>query len=255
MPLKHLTETVLVVALAVVILLMGVLVRSTPAFPAGFVPLLLLFGMGLLYAAALAPMLRRNRADYPFRLLHLVPAAMPIAVLLLAMLSRSYPGAMPLYSVLTWGFLLPMVALALVLLGWFCFGVLRRRGPRIAILAALLALFVPFAVLSERGTWNDELTAMIWGVRVSSSGGMLAAKTAKSTSSQKSSILAKGETWNDRLQADLAGRKSSMPSRVIENAPPPHLPTAGPEAPFLLAGLAMYSGVLHARARKRAKYS
>lgn len=248
MPLKHFTETVVIVALALVTVLAAILVRTVPPFPAGFVPLLLLFGAGLVYAAALSPMLRRNRADYPLRVLHLAPAAIALFALIFGFLGRSVPALLGTIGFLSFGFFLPLIIVVFVLIALFCLSVLRRRWPRLISLGVILALFVPFAIVSERGTWDERFGATVWGIALP--GHTVAVLTPDGPSG--SGVLKDGETWGERLEKDLEKRKGDMPIRSSQSSDPSHLPKSGPEMPFIFLAVAGYCAVLQKRAQKSA---
>jgi peptidoglycan/LPS O-acetylase OafA/YrhL len=245
MPLKHFTETLLIVVLAVATLVFAILVRTAPPFPTGFVPLLLLFGAGLVYAAAFSPMLRRNRADYSFRLLHLAPAAIALIGIVFGLLKTSFPSVAPMVKVLSWGFFLPFVILFFALVVIFCLSVIRRRWPRLTALGVLLLLFVPLAAVSESSDWDEALGATVWGIALPGHPVAVLQNTG-------SGILKPGETWGERLESDLAKRKQEMPMRASQSSSPSHLPKAGPEMPFLFFVLAGYCVTLQVRAKRRA---
>ena len=246
MPLKHLTETLVIIALAIVTIVMAVLVHSAPPFPTGFVPLLLLFGAGLVYAAALSPMLRRNRADYPLRLLHLAPALISLLALVFGFVGRSFPAVKPAITAVSYGLFLPLVVLVFLLIAAFCLTVIRRRWPRLISLGVLLALFIPVAVLSQKSTWDEALGATVWGIAMP--GRPVATNSSSSTTS---SVLKNGETWSERLKNDLAKRRGDMPLRSSQSSSPSKLPSSGPEMPFIFLVVAGYCTVVHARAKKR----
>ncbi len=247
MPLKHFTETLLIALLAAVTVVMAILTRVVPSFPAGFLPLVLLTVAGLLYVAVLYPLLKRDRADYPFRLLHFVPAGLPFLKLVGGALAQKIPALAPAAKIVGWGWMLLPVALFFLFVVWFCLSVIRRRVPRMAVLALLFVPFAAFAVMSERQpSWNKTLTAMLVPGQGSSSSVMIAQNS-------KSSVLKNGETWGQRLEADLQKRKNDIliHSSSSQSSRPTTLPHAGPGMDLLFFTVAGYAGTLHVRAKKR----
>lgn len=247
MPLKHFTETLLIALLAFVTVVMAILTRAVPSFPAGFLPLVLLTAAGLLYVGILYPLLKRDRADYPFRMLHFVPAALPFAKLIGGALARRFEFLAPAVKVLGWGWLLLPVALFFLFVIWFCLSVIRRRVPRLGILALLFVPYAAFAVMSEsQPSWNKTLTAML---TPSSASPVMVAQQGGT----RSSVLRDGETWGQRLEADLQRRKNDIPVHASssQSSRPTSLPHAGPGLDLLFLTMAGYAGTLHVRAKKR----
>ena len=103
MPLKHLTETVLVALLGAVVILTGIALSTLPFFPPGVLPWLLVFILTLAYPAAVYPLLKNNRADYEFRALHFLPALAALLWLFFATLMLRFPRFAVLLSILTFG--------------------------------------------------------------------------------------------------------------------------------------------------------
>src|SRR3989338_4009325 len=87
MPLKHFTETFLVVLLGAVIALTGLLAATLPPLPEGALPWGVLFVLSIIYPLLLLPLFQRRRADNSFRLLHWFPAML----LLVWLFSRILP--------------------------------------------------------------------------------------------------------------------------------------------------------------------
>lgn len=242
MPLKHLTETILIVALAAVTVVMAILTRSVPAFPAGFLPLVFLTVAGLIYAAALYPLLKRDRADYPFRLLHFVPAALPFLKLIFSVIEMKMPYLADYGTFIGWGWLLLPVTAFFIAVVWFCLKVIRRRVPRLAFLAAIFVPFAALAVASEtQPAWNQTI-AKLWGknppIVVVQNGG------------SRSSVLKQGQTWSQKLEEDLQNRRSSVATHSSVSSVP-HLPQAGPGLDLIVFTGVGYLGTLHLRAKKR----
>ncbi len=285
MPLKHATETFLVFLLGVVILLTGILLPTLPDLPAGAIPWAVLFVLSVLYPLSLFALFRRRRADHAFRLLHWFPALMLLLWLGIEIVALELPRALLVMNGYTWGWTLPAVTVAFILLLSYCLQVVRRRVPRMALLLLAFIPFVGAALASERTThWDRELASMLWGgewlanlegkqilgVRLA---GRLPTEQNLSASSEKSE-----ESWREKLrQAEQrrrdareqrlanassaalmaqASSRSSVSSVAAINgtkSKPSHLPSSGPQAgAFALLMLAGYTGVLHDRARKRA---
>lgn len=162
MPLKHMTETVLVAVLAVAILLAGFVVGLLPPLSVSIVPWLVAFAFSVAYPLALYPLLRSRRADYPFRALHFAPAFILLSWLAADILTGFLPFAAFFRALLTWGWALAAVALALALLGWFCLNVVRQRLSRLGILAAAFVPFLFFAFYSESSDLRPRLAAAVW---------------------------------------------------------------------------------------------
>jgi hypothetical protein len=246
MPLKHFTETVLVLALAAAIVIAGVLTATLPPLPTGFVPSLFLLGIAFAYPFALAGMLKRNRADYSFRALHFAPAVIVGIWLLFQVLILVLPQLGSFIGFYTWGWTLPAVLVALVLLALFCLHVIRRQIPRLTGIAALFALFAIFAVAGESNIqWKGQIAATLWrpfeaGTALSRSGSQVAVMTQSSSSSSAST------------RSSASSFQSSHAASSLAMAQENPLASAGPELNFLLLSMVpAYCGVIHARARKR----
>lgn len=162
MPLKHATETALVLLLAVMIALAGVAVAFLPPVSVSILPWAIAFAISLIYPLALYPMMRERRADHSFRLLHFVPAAILLIWLVLDLLASFVPGLQWLQSWFTWAWALPFVALAFLALLAFCLNVIRQRLPRMSALAAVFLPFLLLSLLSERQDWDRKLAGMLW---------------------------------------------------------------------------------------------
>jgi hypothetical protein len=162
MPLKHPTETFLVFLLAIAIALTGLLLSTLPSLPSGMLPWVALFAVTIIYPLGLTPLFRRNRADYPFRWLHWFPALMTLGWFVSQLISQSR-GFDQATSVYTWAWTLVPVALGILLIALFCLSVIRRRWPRLALLALVLVPFAAFAVVSHSGPrWDREIAAILW---------------------------------------------------------------------------------------------
>lgn len=164
MPLKHFTETFLVVVLGAVIALIGLMLATLPPLPNGALPWGLLFVLSVAYPLVLTPLFRRRRADYVFRILHLLPAVLLLLWLVLQVLiyyEFLTSGVQMLY---TWGWTLWPVVLSFVFLIGFCLKVIRRRKPRLTFLLIILIPFTALAVYSEQegNHYERELASVLW---------------------------------------------------------------------------------------------
>lgn len=171
MPLKHFTETFLVIVLGAVIALTGLLIATLPSLPEGGLPWAVLFVLAIIYPLTLLPMFRLRRADTFFRNLHWFPALMLLAWLVVEILRYKGAVSASVSSLYTWGWTLGAVAIGFILIVFYCLEVIRRRFPRIALLALILVPFTVAAVMSETGgKWESQLTASLWGAQFWRSG-------------------------------------------------------------------------------------
>lgn len=207
MPLKHFTETFLVVVLGAVIALTGLLTATLPHLPEGALPWVVLFTLTLVYPLVLLPMFRLRRADTFFRNLHWYPALILLVWLALEGLRYERLLKPDITMFYTWGWTLAAVALGFLLIVYFCLQVIRRRVPRIAFLALILVPFTAVALLSERtGKWDQDLAAVLWGAdfwKLDSSGGVVALLPTVGNSSEPSlepSEDEKEEQWRIKLR-------------------------------------------------------
>ncbi len=253
MPLKHFTETLLVLILGVVLIVTGILTGMLPALPAGLIPWGVLTVLALAYPIGLYALLRRHRADYWFRLLHFAPLAIVLVWMALQLL------AMRMTSVgrFTMPVVITIVVLFIVLLIIFCLHVIRRREQRVGALAVLAVLFLAVAIHGQLTGWQSQMGAMIAQAtpRLGQSSG--------SPNLEPSSNPAE-EEWRKKLRDASASSKASVSPASMSSAKliakqdvtitkkPKRLPQSGPVtemiAGFMIAG---YCGVVHARAKKR----
>ncbi|MDD4628350.1 MAG: hypothetical protein PHE68_03065 [Candidatus Peribacteraceae bacterium] len=282
MPLKHTTETFLVFLLGVVILLTGVLLSTLPDLPAGAVPWAILFVLALIYPLIFLFLFRSRRADHSFRLLHWFPALMLLVWLGFQITALERAQFLKFADWFTWGWTLPAVTLAFVLLITYCLRVIRRRATRIALLLLAFIPFVAGAMMSERTYhWDRQVASALWeGPWLASLEGkeILGLKLTKQLpiAQNLSSSKDQGEeSWREKLRATEARRRevrellrsksgstvvavssssnSSVAAIAEVKTKPVHLPSSGPEVEvFILLMAAMYAGVLHDRARRRA---
>ncbi len=223
MPLKHLTETILVALLASAIIVTGVLISSLPFLPQGLLPWAIVFGLTLAYPLALYSLLRRNRADYWFRALHFAPAVMALLWLVIQAVTMRAPALLKLHRLYTWGFTMPAVVIALVLLALFCLHVIRRRVPRLFTLLALLAVFVGVAAAAETagGDWTRRLTAMLWeGKMTAGTGSTKPVQVVQNPNPSSANLSVSGdkeeEEWRQKLRS-LSSASSVISRRSLSS--------------------------------------
>lgn len=164
MPLKHFTETFLVVLLGAVIALTGLLTATLPALPEGGLPWTVLFVLSLVYPLSLHPLFQRRRADNFFRNLHWVPATMLCVWLVIQVVTHTGSLGSTLSDVYTWAWTGVPVLLGFFFIILFCLKVIRRRVPRLFFLALILIPFTAAAVISEKSdtAWESELADVLW---------------------------------------------------------------------------------------------
>lgn len=164
MPLKHFTETFLVVLLGVVIAATGLLTASLPHLPQGALPWSVLFVLALIYPLSLYSLFQRRRADNFFRRLHWFPAFILLVWLLMEGISLGSEEEHTFRLTYTWGWSLVPVVLGFFLVIVFCLQVIRRRVTRLFFLSLILIPFTAMALLSEKEgrVWNQELASVLW---------------------------------------------------------------------------------------------
>ncbi len=246
MPLKHLTETILVFTLGIVIVLTGILLPTLPHLPQGVLPWLILLFLTLLYPVALYPFLKRNRADYAFRFLHFAPATMAILWLMLQAVVLRFPSGGIFLRGYLFAWTMPGVVLSFLLLAFFILRVIRRREVRLTLLSFLLLPFLLFSTVSERTLdGSGKLAAALWrGTWWDVTGAASSRETAGSSagSSEGTSSVGASSTGSSRPPIAMASSSSK----------PPRLPSAGLGVDLLAVSiLALYSGTLHRRASRR----
>lgn len=203
MPLKHFTETFLVVVLGAVIALTGLLTATLPNLPEGALPWAVLFILSVIYPLSLYSLFQRRRADNTFRNLHWFPAGMLLIWLVLQ--GAVVGSAMDAESIalFAWGWTLGPVLFGFVLLVLFCLKVIRRRIPRLFFLGLILIPFAAAAFLSEQdGNWEQELASVLWSAdfwQVDETG-FLASFIAPTEKNLEASDDEKEEDWRERLR-------------------------------------------------------
>ncbi len=222
MPLKHSTETFLVIVLGAAILVTGILLATLPPLMAGLVPMLILLAITFIYPIALYPFLRSNRADYPFRLLHFFPAVMVLVWGLLQLLGVGIHGLAFLSYGFTWGWTLGAVLIGFFLLMVFCVQVLRRWSERLLILAIFIVVFTALSLASALNFhWDQTLASNLWQGKwwdVTGSGSHLIAQVSSSSATSidgknlSSSGIASEEQWRAVLRAFEQSQQSTASS-------------------------------------------
>lgn len=281
MPLKHSTETWLVGFLALAIVIAGIACAVLPSPAQAPLAWLILFGLSIAYPLSLYPLFRDRRADYEFRILHFLPAAILFVWLILQLLSAYIPSISGLMHAYVWGWSLPAVAGSFVALVWFCLHVIRQRQPRLSFLALLFIPFLLLGIVGENFQWPEQI-ASVWNGSTSStgSGTIIAGPISSATSSnlEPSSdpaeealrmALRRQERRKERLLrlgeepqsvhgaldgvAITAGNSSQI-ATAVPNGTPPHLPSSGMNGieMILISFVAIYCALLHERARRRA---
>jgi hypothetical protein len=276
MPLKHKTETAYIAVLAAVIALAGFGLALLPPYPAGVLPWLMVWVISLLYPLVLLGTFRKNRADYELRLLHWFPFAMLTLWALAQGIGMVQPVALAIYRWLTVFWSIPLVLLGLLLLSLFCMQVIRRQSSRLSIIGGVLVLFLATGsiVACVRSPENTGADITGSGSTILSSSSKMSSRASSQSVSSRSSSRQSTQTSlgafqssrrSERMQSrssvsssrsSVSSRSSSRSSRRSSassvSSVPPKLPRSGPaEIGFVIFLLALYTGVLHARAKKR----
>lgn len=278
MPLKHATETLLLFLIGAVIAVTGLLVASLPPLPAGGIPWAILLLLAFLYPLALTPLFCKRRADYPFRLLHWVPAVLLLVWFALELLTWAVPALSVVRHIYTWGWTFAGVAVSFALVVWFCLSVIRRREARMMLLGLAFVPFAAGALASELGgLYEQQLAAVLWEGALWKGTGTVITDVGNDPDDKNlaPSSDPNEEAWRDRLRASEGrssssasvasdnedvltgsigngGGTSSAPSIGSASSKPGQLPDAGGELEvLLLTMIAAYSAVLHDRARRR----
>jgi hypothetical protein len=253
MPLKHLTETVLVVILALIIVLTGAIIGVLPSLSQSILPWLVAFILSLAYPLALYPLLRSRRADYPFRVLQFAPAFLLLIWLVLDLLASVVPGMGLLLGMYVWGWTNLAVIAAFVAIAWFCMLVIRQRSSRLTFLALILVPFIAFGAVSERYQWRERLTASVWP-RLGVGSGIIIAAVPDDGRNTEPSENPDEEKWRanlrlmDRRNARLKKRGGELAS-LLDSSIAPRSSSSTP----LFVGLASSSSSVSSAASASAK--
>jgi hypothetical protein len=202
MPLKHDTETVMVIVLALLIGLAGAVAAFLPPLTVSMWPWAVAFVIAIAYPLFLYPVLKERRADYEFRALHFMPALILLVWMALDLLATYRPQWQMLQSLYTWGWAIAIVAAAFVLLAIFCLRVIRQRLPRLGLLLAAFLLFVFLSQMSERFDWDRQLAMQWWNGSTGS--GLVAGNLDSSTDPGEEQWRAQLRMMEKRRQ-ELAG--------------------------------------------------
>ncbi len=285
MPLKHFTETVLVIVLVLVTIVTGIAISILPPIPEGFVPWGIVFVAALIYPAIVYPLLKTNRADYTFRALHFAPVAITLGWLFLQIAMLKEPRTEVAETIYTWGFGAAPVIFAIFLLAVFCLHVIRRRIPRLTAILFLLLPFTALAYLSETRThWDTKLAGLLWSdtpvqiAKTSSSSSSMLSASSRGEKNLSSSSVPEEEAWRQKLRAVELGKVHSSVSvggtlkgvnaalnltlpassgsvvgtRRIAKKPRTKLPKSGGETEAMgLLAIVGFAGTVHLKAKKR----
>ncbi len=263
MPLKHATETRLVILLGGVLAGVGVLMRVLPPFPQAAFLLGGLWLLSLLYPLLLLPLFRARRADYTFRMLHFLPSALLLVWAAAPSLSDSGATMSLLLVWYTWEQGLPPLAVSFLLLFLYCFRVVRQRVVRSVVLSGIFLLFA-VSLVYGRWSWDFFRDLPASFTEAPSDDGVLSVNTDPSSSLGE-------EVWRMRLRRmhrrqgrlgredGLVDRPSLPPNGVpifmsaSSSSVPPKLVSSGISFEWsVFFFLALYTGILHVRARRRA---
>lgn len=287
MPLKHDTETWLLLLLAFIVVLTGAVTAFLPPIAFSPLPWVIAFFLSLAYPLVLYPFLKNRRADYEFRILHFAPAFMLLLWLVLDLLASYRPSTAFLHAAYTRGWSVLIVSVLFTMLLLFVLHVIRQRTARIGM---LLILFLPYLLLaqwSERRDWDRAVTA--WLLQPESQTGAVTGTgiIAGTTSSNLApSESPEEERWRMRLRILERRRRriervASAPSSGVASssilrptvvaavrgaaqagagrkgfpnvAPPPRLASSGPEewGMLILLLAAGYCASLHRKTMQR----
>jgi hypothetical protein len=239
------------------------------------------------YPVVLTPLFRARRADTPLRTMHWYPAFMLLLWFFLEVLALYVPSAQVLQRFFTVAWTLPAVALGIVALAVYCLRVIRRRVPRLAVMLLLLVPYAVAGIVSARGAYYEgEIAAVLWkgdwwqvfgsGAAIPSARWSLAGKGTSLADIEASQDVSE-ERWREKMRAaerrssrekdrksqeksegktvsamTKASSASSTPLWRQTSSAPAALPSSGgPLEVIAISMLALYSGVLHDRVRKR----
>ena len=149
MPLKHSTETLLIVVLGILFLVTGAILDILPSIPEGTVLWGVAWAGSVAYPLLLYPVLKERRADYRFRVLHFVPMGMLLLWLILEIASFYRPEVTFAVSWYTWGWSAGLVTIGFAALIGFSWNVLRQRNMRVTVLTLLFVSFIALGVGGE----------------------------------------------------------------------------------------------------------
>lgn len=275
MPLKHDTETGLIVLLGFAIAVSGIVCAFLPPLSLSVWPWAIAFAISIAYPLLLYPLFRSRRADVPFRLIHFAPAIILLLWLVSELLASAFPSLQFLQTGFTFGSSILAVFFFVILLIAFCVQVIRQRTRRIGLLLLLMIPFTVAAFWSEQGDWDRLITARLWDSALADlvSGGGATGNLLPSTDSAEEQWRIELRLMEQRRQQLLARQTGSI--IVSVNAPvlgaqisadglspqtgtgdiiPPHLPSSGMGTEAVaVVFLAMASATIHRRTVTRGR--
>lgn len=276
MPLKHTTETRLVIVLGGILVGVGFSVRLLPPLPNGA----FLFGglwlLSLLYPLLLLPLFRARRAEYAFRILHFLPSLLLLMWAAFPVLRSSGVPTGSIEEWYTWEQGLLPIVFSMLLLLLYCLRVVRQRISRSIVLSTFLLFFVVASVHGQFWSWSDKLGS--WRDLLAFSSKAPLEDTSSAVNTDPSSSLGE-EVWRMRLrrmhrrqgrllQDDGLVDRPALPMRGApvllqasssshsvgsgSSTTPPKLVSSGMGLEWsVVLLLALYTGILHVRARRR----
>ncbi len=282
MPLKHATETFLVVLLGLIVLLTGCIAAFLPPLDQNPILWGVVFILSVVYALLLHPLFRTRRADNSFRLLHYFPALILLVWFVLEFFRESDPTVARMEELFLWGWTMPAVIVGFVLLAAYCLEVIRQRRARLTFLILLLVPFAVLAVSAQRLQWNPRIVAALrtvepvttlrrWGIVQQPSSAQQSSqqqwqmaqrrmeRRGERLAQENSSLQMEGAkdaglnpiAGSAGTQMNVKGTSTSKHPAVIRKTPPKLPPSGfGTEVAIPLV-LACYTGVVHLRAKRR----
>ncbi len=258
-PLKHHTETALLLLLGLVIAGAGFTASLLPHFAAGVLYWLVCFVVSVLYPLTLRRTFRESRVDYELRFLHWFPASIFLLWLLLELTAPHLKIAL----ILELGFFtlwsLQLVFLGILFIILFCIHVIRRSTPRVTLLSSVLVLCAALSIVAEAEDWHGRLQRTVFPQTALSL--KLAAGYARLTSG---SLLYPVSNLFAGVNGDVETAASSAASSLSHSSPLTgdqrgrmnkrlhRLPRSGSETEAgAVLLIALYCSVVHIRARKR----
>ncbi len=250
MPLKHHTETWLIVLLACVMAVTGVLLAWIPPFPEGALAWVLLLVATSAYPLLLAPFLKRNRAEYEFRRLHLFPLGMTLLWGIARGLAYVLSGWDAAAAFLTIFWSAPLVLLGIALLAWFSVAVVRRSGVRLSFLSAIAGAFLTLAIFAYLLDWNAAIGERLFADTFLTRNPLTALFPSDLTS-ESGSIIGRHDSSSSTSLSSVGSSSSGSFGEDVDT--PPKLVKSGGEVALLaILFLGLYCGALHRRVSVRA---
>lgn len=257
MPLKHSTETWLVILLGGAVALTGVLCAFLQRLPNPSLLWAVFFAISVAYPLSLYPLFRDRRADYSFRLLHFMPAAMLLLWLLLRFAGFVLPVLATFSRGFVWGWSLSVVIPGFVALLWFCITVIRQRRQRSIFLMTLLVPFLVLALSGEHVEWSQRfsssnlspsssVTEEKWRAELR----RLERRRERLTLLERQPRSVTGARDGVLITGSQSSQVAMLPSKPVQD--PPHLPSSGFGMEiFVPSMIAAYCATVHRRAKRR----